>query len=85
MRREGKVFNCPRVFKSCFYAYVLSCFEYCTPVWTSSTEAQLGLLDSLFAVRKGYLRVSFVVWGTERMSVSGVFSIRFITERTLYE
>ena len=29
--REGKLFECPRVLKSCFNAYVLSSLEYCTP------------------------------------------------------
>ena len=27
--RVGKLFDCPRVLKSCFNAYVLSSFEYC--------------------------------------------------------
>ena len=31
--------------KSCFNAYVLSRLEYCAPVWMSSAESHLGLLD----------------------------------------
>ena len=33
--------------KSCFIAYVLSSLEYCGPVWRSSVESYLGLLDGV--------------------------------------
>ena len=33
--------------KSCFSAYILFNLEYCAPVWTSSAEAHLSLLDSV--------------------------------------
>ena len=33
--------------KSCFNAYVLSNLDYCAPVWVSSAESRLGLLDSV--------------------------------------
>ena len=44
--RAGKLFDCPRVLKSCFNAYALSSLEYCAPLWMSSAESNLGLLDS---------------------------------------
>ena len=39
--------DCPRVVKSCFNAYILFDLEYCAPVWMSSAESHLGLLDSV--------------------------------------
>ena len=47
VRRAGKLLDCPRVLKSCFNAYVLFSLEYCAPVWMSSVESHLGLLDSI--------------------------------------
>ena len=47
MRRAGKLFDCPRMFKSSFNAYVLSSLEYWSPVWMLSAEPHLGLLDSI--------------------------------------
>ena len=47
VRRTGKLFDCLRVLKSCFNVYVLSSLEHCAPVWMSSTESHLGLLDSM--------------------------------------
>ena len=46
MRRAGKLFNCPRVLKGCFNAYVLSSLEHCVPVWMPSAESHLSFLDS---------------------------------------
>ena len=46
MRRAGKLFDWPRVLKSCFNAYVLSSLEQCASVWMLSAESHLGLLDS---------------------------------------
>ena len=42
-----KVSQLSAEFKSCFNAYVLSSVEYCAPVWMSSAESHLGLLDSV--------------------------------------
>ena len=47
VRQAGKLFDCPRVLKGCFNAYGLSSLEYCAPVWISSAESHLGLLDSI--------------------------------------
>ena len=46
VRRTGKLFDCPRVLKNCFNAYVLPSLEYCAPVSILSAESHLGLLDS---------------------------------------
>ena len=47
VRGSGKLFDCPRVLKSCFNAYVLSSLASCTLVCKSSTEFYLSLLDKL--------------------------------------
>ena len=47
VRRAGKLFDCLRVLKGCFNAYILSSSEYFAPVWMSSAESHLGLLDSI--------------------------------------
>ena len=45
-----------------------------------------GVVDSIVRqVPKGYVKASFVVWSTERRSVSCVCSIRFITGGPLYK
>ena len=46
VRRLRKLFNCPRVLKSCYNAYVLSSLEYCAPMRMFSVESHLGLLVS---------------------------------------
>ena len=43
----GKLFDCPRMRKTCFIAYVLFDLEYCATVWISSAESHLSLLDSV--------------------------------------
>ena len=47
VRRAGKLFDCSRVLKACFNAYVLSNLEYHAPVWMSSAESHLSFLDSV--------------------------------------
>ena len=46
VHRAGKLFDCPRVLKSCFNAYVLCSLEDCAPVWMSA-KSHLGLLDNI--------------------------------------
>ena len=82
VRRAGKLFACPRVLKNYFNAYVLFSLENWASVWMSSAESHLSFLDSIVRRRKGCVRPSFVVWGTEGRSVPCVCSIRCITERT---
>ena len=64
VRRTGKLFDCPRVLKSCFKAYILPYLEYYASVWMSSAESHLCLLDS---VACGWIciGVGFVVYGKE--------------------
>ena len=46
--KTGKLFDCPRVIKSCFNAYVLAKLEYFATVCMSSTESQLSSVDRVF-------------------------------------
>ena len=59
--RAGKLFDCSCVLKSCFNANVLIKLGYCAPVWLSSAESHLGLLDSIVRCAESYVRVIFVV------------------------
>ena len=45
--RAGKLFDYPRMLKSCFNAYALPSLEYCAPVWMWSAESHLGGLYSI--------------------------------------
>ena len=45
VRRAGKLFDCKRVVKSYFNAYVSSSLKYCALLWMSSANSHLGLLD----------------------------------------
>ena len=47
-----KLCDCPRVLRSCFNAYVLSKLEYCAPVWMTSAETHLSLLDSVLSTER---------------------------------
>ena len=80
VRQAGKLFNCQHVLKSCFNAYFLSSLMYFAPVWMSSAESHLRLLDSIVRSEEGCVRVNFVVWLTEGRSVPCICSKRLITE-----
>ena len=45
--RARKVFDCPRVLKGCFNAYIFSSLEYCIPVRMSSAKSRLCMRDSI--------------------------------------
>ena len=47
VRRAGKLFDCLLRLKNYFNAYVLSSLEYCSPIWISSAESHLGVLNSI--------------------------------------
>ena len=83
VRRAGKLFDCPRVLKSCFNAYALFILEHCVPVWMSSAESHLGWLDSIVHSEKRLVKASFVVRDTEERAVPCLCYVRFITEWTI--
>ena len=78
VRRAGKLFDCLRVLKSCFNAYVLSSLEYCAPLCISSAESSLGLLDRI--VRSVERLFELCCLGHRRKGNACVCSMRFITE-----
>ena len=80
VHRAGKLYDCPRVFKSCFNAYVFFILEYCARASIVPAVSHLSWLDMLFAVQKGCARVNFIVLSTGGTSVACICSIRFITE-----
>ena len=66
-RRAGKLFDCQRVLKSCFNAYVVLSLYYCTPVWMSSGESHLGLLDSIVcSAERLYEGELFLIFGAQK-------------------
>ena len=69
LRPAGKFCDCSRVPKSCFNVYVLPSLEYC-----ASCGCRLIWVcwKVLFAVRKGFVRVSFVV-RAHRRKVSALY------------
>ena len=40
-----KIFNDQSILRKCFYSFILPCFEYCSPVWSSAADSHLRLLD----------------------------------------
>ena len=45
IRKSLKVFNNQSIAIKCFYSFILPIFEYCSPVWSSSANCHLMLLD----------------------------------------
>ena len=45
LRKAFKIFNDESVLVKCFNSFILSCFEYCSPVWFSAADSHLKLLD----------------------------------------
>ena len=45
LRKSYKVFGEQDILKKCFNAFILPCFEYCAPVWSSAANSHLNLLD----------------------------------------
>ena len=45
LRKSFKIFGDQSVLKNCFNSFILPCFEYCSPVWSSAADSHLKLLD----------------------------------------
>ena len=45
LRKSFKIFNDQSILRKCFYSFILPCFEYCSPVWSSAAVSHLRLLD----------------------------------------
>jgi len=57
MRRAWRLFGSVEVMKRCFNSFVLPLLEYCSPVWRSSADCHLKLLDGVVS------RVAFMLGG----------------------
>ena len=45
LRKSSKIFGDASVLVKCFNSFILSCFEYCSPVWFSAADSHLKLFD----------------------------------------
>ena len=45
LRKSLRIFNDQSILRKCFYSFILPCFEYCSPVWSSAADSHLRLLD----------------------------------------
>ena len=45
LRKSYKIFGDSCVLLKCFNSFILSCFEYCSPVWFSAADSHLKLFD----------------------------------------
>ena len=45
LRKSLKIFGDPSILMKCFNAFILPCFEYCSPVWFSAADSHLKLFD----------------------------------------
>ena len=45
LRKAYKIFSDPCILLKCFNSFILSCFEYCSPVWLSAADSHLKLFD----------------------------------------
>ena len=45
LRKSFKIFNDRSVLTKCFNSFILSCFEYCSPIWISAADSHLRILD----------------------------------------
>ena len=82
VRRARMLFDCPRVLKGCFNAYVLSSLEYCASVLMSLVESHLGLLDSIDSSAERSCEGELCCLGHRKKIVPCVCSMRYITEWT---
>ena len=84
VRLAGKWFDCLRVLKGCFNAYILSSLEYCAPVSMSSTDSHLRLLNSIVRSAERLCEGELCSLGHRRkVNALCFFSMRFITCRVI--
>ena len=63
LRKSIKVFGDQSVLQNCFKSFILPCLEYCSPVWCSTADSHLWLLNrNLDAIRFLIPGLSFDLW-----------------------
>ena len=45
LRKSFRIFGDQAILRKCFNCFILPCFEYCSPVWSSAANSHLKLLD----------------------------------------
>ena len=69
LRKSFKIFGEQEILKNCFNAFILPCFEYCAPVWSSATNSHLNLLDkNLRAIKFLIPDLSINLWHRRAVS-----------------
>ena len=69
LRKSFKIFGEQEILKNCFNAFILPCFEYCAPVWSSATNSHLNLLDkNIRAIRFLIPDLSINLWHRRAVS-----------------
>ena len=63
VRRAGKLFDCPRVLKSRFNAYVLSSFQHCAPCGCCQRSLIRNWQIALFEMQKGFMNGELCCFG----------------------
>ena len=71
LRKSFKIFGDQSILKNCFNSFILPCFEYCSPVWSSAADCHLKLLDkNLNAIKFLILDLRINLW--HRRSISSL-------------
>ena len=60
LRKSYKVFGEQDILKNCFNAFILPCFEYCAPVWSSAANSYFNLLDKNLRAIK--FLIPYLMW-----------------------
>ena len=87
VRRAGKSFNCPRVLKKCFDAYILPNVKYCASLWMSSAGSHLGLLDRVIRSAERWYESELCCLGNRRNDSAFClfYKIHHIEDHPLHE
>ena len=75
LRKSLKQFGSLDLVRHCFYAFLLSVFEYCSPVWGSAAKCHLSLLDKTLSRIKSMIpNLNVDLWHRRRVSAMCVFN-----------
>ena len=69
LRKCYKMFGDQAILHKCFNAFLLPCLEYCSPVWSSSADSHLKLLDRVMTSIKFILPdINVDLWHRRKVS-----------------
>ena len=81
MRRAWRVFEDREILLTCFRSFVLPLLEYCSPVWRSSADCHLNLLDRIIGQVSFLLGGDFVCDLWHRRDVAGLCMLYKVLHR----